>query len=35
MVFYYNKKNIFIDSIETEAILESSFKFKFTPDSFR
>ena len=32
--FYYNKKDIFIDSIETEAILESSFNFRFIPDSF-
>ena len=32
--FYYNKKDIFIDSIETEAILENRFNFKFIPDSF-
>ena len=31
--FYYNKKDIFIDSIETEAILKNSFNFKFIPDS--
>ncbi|MBV68933.1 MAG: 5-oxoprolinase [Pelagibacterales bacterium] len=31
--FNYNKKDIFIDSIETEAILKNSFNFKFIPDS--
>ncbi len=32
--FYYNNKDIIIDSIETEAILEDSFKFRFKPENF-
>ena len=32
--FYYSKKDIFIDSIETETILESDLKLKVTPENF-